>query len=114
MIYQHIKSDINDTKCMLQNRQNNTASPPAAPSQVSDDDDGLSRRQEFCTGKGVPREPCAQPETQLAGQTCNLLCLSVFASPPTAEWQVLTWRSFAYCLPLPPSCGRRDPFRGVD
>lgn len=29
MTYQHIKSDINDTKCMLQNRQTNTVSPPA-------------------------------------------------------------------------------------
>lgn len=77
MIYQHIKSDVNDTKCMLQNRQNNTVSPPAAlTSQASeDDDDEHSRRQEFCTGKSVSREPCTHPETQLAGQTCFRMCL---------------------------------------
>lgn len=47
-------------------------SPPAPPSSGGDDDDEHSRRQEFCTGKGVPREPCAHPQTEIAGQTCSL------------------------------------------
>lgn len=51
--YQHIKSDINDTKCMLQNRQTDTESLPGAAAME------MSIQEEFCTGKGVPREPCA-------------------------------------------------------
>lgn len=63
---------------MLQNRQTNTMSPPAWFEIRS----GQRRwwwafkKTEFCTGKGVPREPCAHPETEPAGQTCSL---SVFA-----------------------------------
>lgn len=49
----------------------------------------IQEGQEFCTGKSVSTEPCAHPETQLAGQTCNSLC-RVFASPPTAECRC--WR----------------------
>lgn len=59
---------------MLQNRQTNTMSPPLLRRVRS----GWWRwwwafkKTEFCTDKGVPREPYVHPETELAGQTCSL------------------------------------------
>lgn len=89
---------------MLQNRQTNTMLPPACRRVRF----GWRRwwwafkKTEFCTGTGVPRESCAHPETELAGQTCSLavfaciICYTVFLI-----WvHVLTRQSVAYYLPL--------------
>lgn len=113
MIYQHIKSDINDTKRMLQNRQTNTMSPPGLSDrsgQSGADGDERSRRQGPVQVKVFPESPASILNQNEQDRRVLSLCLHLCKTLFEPYVWVLTWQSVAYCLPLQLSGG--EPVEG--
>ena len=99
MIYQHIKSDIYDTKCMLQNRQTNTMSL-----LVQQGGDGELLETEFYTGRA--REPACIQNNATSGQQrvvwpCGTRVFVV--TMVSNSWGIPAGRAVCCILPSPPN-----------